>query len=1140
MSLVVRCHRCEKDHEIPEKNAERNFFECPHCNNASNSENFSAVMFCPHCYAELLVPFDVLKRELQCPYCDKVFRANLTFSLSESDEDENFREIEKNSRDSMFEEGDIFDKYKIIRLLGKGGMGEVYLARHMLLQRDIALKIMNNDAMVNNPVYAKRFIREAKLANRIDSENFIAVYDAGKESRTGSLFIAMEYVDGQNVSEIMKDKGVFAEKDILNIALKITEVLIILEREKIVHRDIKPSNIMVSCDGTVKLADFGIAKSENSNENELTLTQGNLVFGTPNYASPEQCRSSHNVDFRSDIYSLGATMFHMAAGQPPYDGTTAMETVIKVLNEEHQDLSKLTEGYSSGFILLVNDMIERDPEKRPPNAEALKMRIEHLLSGRMKFADCMRITAKIAITQLRYIFSKIWEITCKIFTAIPVHAIKRIIKTVILLLFICCGIFFCLKYRHKFIVGFNFIKSEIALNIPSAPEQSEDEAEEEDEKTEETINSKDKETVKEKANNNTEPEKEIPQSDAIPTPENKEKVSSPTEITRDNFEISGEIEKKSEIRQTKEKNNHLSSTLNNDTLYVTIKERLKLCNQNLNALLKSEDGNADTTWTNERIKFYNTLQKNLQQQLKWRSEAYALLKHNDFDENCSLEIQKMIKNYSRLNKNTSFINNDKIFAQQLMYYLKDSHSNPNVIITDVSHPDFSGPLLRWLEHADIPLKKDIEKILFEHHVSSDCISGDCSIEVCQYGVTDLSGILRRKIIDKKYSDAIALVYCGADVNEVGNDSLTPLHLAALYNNKPLARTLLLAGGNTEAKDQNGQTPLFYAVKYSDNNMYNMLMLAGADSSVTDNNGKKAIHYNYVRKFYNALQKQDGSTAENLLKKYPELVNMPMKLNMTPLQSVCGRSAEMVDLLLKYGADVNKTTESMPYTPLQKVCNLSEQQKISENRQKILLSIFKKLLNANAETNLPPIDSSYATILQSICCNHDKLNNIRIEFIKELLPKSNIEKELIPVFEKLYEYNNFTYSTVQNNGNTGKILTILLNSSTLSNNNILSAIIPIAAWSPKCTVADIDMMLEKGADINGKDSSGRTALYKLCEYAAKRRMYLEDEAISKICTRAQYLLNKGADKNITVNGKNISDLKLPERLKLTLSNNISIN
>ena len=286
MPLVVRCLRCEKDHEISEKNVTGHFLECPHCNTSADSENFQAVMFCPHCYAELLVPLDVLKRELQCPYCDKVFRANLSFSLSESDDAEDFKEIETNAKDTMFVEGDVFDKYKIIRLLGKGGMGEVYLARHMLLQSDIALKIMNNDAMVKNPVYAKRFIREAKLANRIDSENFIAVYDVGKENRTGSLFIAMEYVDGCNVSEIMKEKGVFAEKDILQIALKVTEVLIILEREKIVHRDIKPSNIMVSANGTVKLADFGIAKSENSGENELTLTQGNLVFGTPNYASP--------------------------------------------------------------------------------------------------------------------------------------------------------------------------------------------------------------------------------------------------------------------------------------------------------------------------------------------------------------------------------------------------------------------------------------------------------------------------------------------------------------------------------------------------------------------------------------------------------------------------------------------------------------------------------------------------------------------------------------------------------------------------------------------------------------------------------------------------------------------------------------
>lgn len=222
MSLVIRCHRCEKDHEIAENNL-KDVIDCPYCYTSAEAENFSAVMFCPECYAELLVPLDVLKSELQCPYCEKIFRVNAMFSLDENDDDDIFPD----EKSSIFSEGDIYDKYKIISLLGAGGMGEVYLAQHMFLHYELAIKIMTNEAASNNPVYCKRFIREAKLTNRINSENIIKIFDVGKENKTGTLFIAMEYVHGRNIEDIIKKDGVMNETDILEVALKIAEVLII-------------------------------------------------------------------------------------------------------------------------------------------------------------------------------------------------------------------------------------------------------------------------------------------------------------------------------------------------------------------------------------------------------------------------------------------------------------------------------------------------------------------------------------------------------------------------------------------------------------------------------------------------------------------------------------------------------------------------------------------------------------------------------------------------------------------------------------------------------------------------------------------------------------------------------------------------
>jgi serine/threonine protein kinase len=155
-----------------------------------------------------------------------------------------------------------------------------------------------------------------------------------------------------------------------------------MEENKIVHRDIKPSNIMINSKKEVKLADLGIAKVDSSTfEGELTLTQDNLVFGTPDYASPEQCRSSHNTDSRSDIYSLGATMFYMVTGVPPFRGENAMDTIVKVINEPLPDILQLEPNISSEFKQLINDMMAKSPTNRPQTITELQTRIFQVIES---------------------------------------------------------------------------------------------------------------------------------------------------------------------------------------------------------------------------------------------------------------------------------------------------------------------------------------------------------------------------------------------------------------------------------------------------------------------------------------------------------------------------------------------------------------------------------------------------------------------------------------------------------------------------------------------------------------------------------------------------------------------------------------
>lgn len=274
--------------------------------------------------------------------------------------------------------GSAFEKYRIEGVLGKGGMGEVYLLRHQLLDSHFALKILFPEIAQRNQKFVDRFIREAKLAAKIHHPNLVAVYDAGQHAETGIYYIIMEYVSGGNVRELLKREEKLTEKRALEITAQIAEALVAAHSHHMVHRDIKPDNIMFSAEGVAKLADLGIAKSTGDKDTQLTVDVS--VFGTPAYMSPEQALDSRMVDSRSDIYSLGIVLYEMLTGNKPFTGKTSIEILAQVLREvEIQDIRTKNPAVSAQTAELIACMVAKKMENRPATPAELLARLRMIL-----------------------------------------------------------------------------------------------------------------------------------------------------------------------------------------------------------------------------------------------------------------------------------------------------------------------------------------------------------------------------------------------------------------------------------------------------------------------------------------------------------------------------------------------------------------------------------------------------------------------------------------------------------------------------------------------------------------------------------------------------------------------------------------
>lgn len=251
-------------------------------------------------------------------------------------------------------------KYDILKKLGQGGMGAVFLARDAALRRDVALKVLPKDK-AENPTLVRRFQAEAQAAAKLRHDNIVAVYDS--DTADGMCYIAMEFVDGKDLHEMVSRRGPVPVKRSIEIIKQVAQALQHAFEHNIVHRDIKPSNLLIRRDGMVKLTDLGLARSVDDSI-ETGITRAGTTVGTVDYMAPEQGRSSKAADIRSDLYSLGCTWYFMLTGQPPFpDGSLTNKLQAHAIKAP-PDPRTLNENVSDGLVAVIHRLLEKKPENR--------------------------------------------------------------------------------------------------------------------------------------------------------------------------------------------------------------------------------------------------------------------------------------------------------------------------------------------------------------------------------------------------------------------------------------------------------------------------------------------------------------------------------------------------------------------------------------------------------------------------------------------------------------------------------------------------------------------------------------------------------------------------------------------------------
>ncbi len=267
----------------------------------------------------------------------------------------------------------IANRYVVSGVLGTGGMAIVYKAKDIKLDRDVTLKVMREE-FASDDDFINRFNVEAKAAAKLSHHNIVNVFDVGKHGDI--YFIVMEYVDGVTLKDIIVNKGAFNNEELLGVAIQIASALEVAHKNNIVHRDIKPQNILVTVKGEVKVTDFGIARAVNAN----TVTAGNNTMGSVHYFSPEQARGGY-IDQKSDIYSLGITMYEMATGEIPFDDENAVAIALKHISDELPDIGEKNAEIIQSVINIINKATSKVSSLRFESMEKMNNELKRALTN---------------------------------------------------------------------------------------------------------------------------------------------------------------------------------------------------------------------------------------------------------------------------------------------------------------------------------------------------------------------------------------------------------------------------------------------------------------------------------------------------------------------------------------------------------------------------------------------------------------------------------------------------------------------------------------------------------------------------------------------------------------------------------------
>jgi tRNA A-37 threonylcarbamoyl transferase component Bud32 len=256
--------------------------------------------------------------------------------------------------------GRILADFHLLRHLGQGGMGQVYLAEQISLKRKVALKILRPE-MAADPTSLQRFKAEATAVAQATHANIVQIYAIGEAD--GLAYMALEYVEGRNLREYLQKKGPPEVVLALSLMRQVANALQRAAELGIIHRDIKPENILLTRKGEVKVADFGLSRCLSGDRPALNLTQSGVTMGTPLYMSPEQVEGK-TLDCRTDIYSFGVTCYHMLAGHPPFQGDSPFEVALQHVRVEPKALSEIRPDLPPGLCAIVHKMMAKDPAAR--------------------------------------------------------------------------------------------------------------------------------------------------------------------------------------------------------------------------------------------------------------------------------------------------------------------------------------------------------------------------------------------------------------------------------------------------------------------------------------------------------------------------------------------------------------------------------------------------------------------------------------------------------------------------------------------------------------------------------------------------------------------------------------------------------